>query len=226
MTKIERKKEKAEPFPENTYQNISLDNLLLYSIFSLEKKNIECRFENIVAESFELFPSKFSLHGYPEYPDARRVFNALMRASGGLPTSKEKLVSGSMKDIFRLTKEGLERIKSIQVMLNLQSENEYIYKILIDKRRKTDVDKRGKMGRVLYTVERHPLYIEYREHKEKTRVPEALLRDILFSTMETSYEKLSEKMNILMNYCDLLGRNDIKEFLLFCKSKHKEIFGD
>jgi len=77
MGEIKRQKEKSQPFPDDTYQNLTIDDLILYALFSLEEKGVEGRFENIVAEGFEMFPKKFYLHGYPEYPDARRVFNSV-----------------------------------------------------------------------------------------------------------------------------------------------------
>ena len=80
------------------------------------------------------------------------------------------------------------------------------------------------MASVLREIERHPLYIQYLKDKEQTEVPETLLRDLLFATMETSEEKLREKMRTLIEYCNALGKKDIEEFLKFCSNKHKKIF--
>ena len=56
-------------------------------------------------------------------------------------------------------------------------------------------------------------------------VPETLLRDLLFATMDTSNEELEENLEKLKEYCDLLGREDIKEFFEFCAAQHRDIFG-
>ncbi|MCD6578009.1 hypothetical protein J7L48_00870 [bacterium] len=217
MGEIKRQKEKSQPFPDDTYQNLTIDDLILYALFSLEKKGVEGRFENIVAEGFEMFPKKFYLHGYPEYPDARRVFNSVMRMSGGLPTNQEKLIVGNMKSFFTLTERGLERLKAIQMKLQTGEDDKIGIKTKIE-------DKRGKMGRMLWEIETHPLYRQYLINGENTDIPETLLRNLLFATMETPKKRLEEKMSMLIGYCESLGRDDIKKFLIFCKNKHKEIF--
>lgn len=53
-------------FSSNLYRDISLDELVTYSIFILLEESKEATFENIVAKCFELFPEKFSLIGYPQ----------------------------------------------------------------------------------------------------------------------------------------------------------------
>ena len=104
MSNIKKKKENAKPFLENVYQNLSLTDLVLFGLFSLETKSIEADFPNLVAECFELFPNKFSLQGYPKYPDSWRVGREIQRMSGTLPSHGiEKLVIGNIKSNFRLT---------------------------------------------------------------------------------------------------------------------------
>jgi len=109
MGEAKRKKERAKPFPEKAYMDIPLSDLVLYAVFSLETKKVETTFENIVAECFELFPKKFSLHGYPEYPDANRVRREIQRLEGTLSSPGiEKLVDGNMKTSYRITEKGLK----------------------------------------------------------------------------------------------------------------------
>ena len=138
-----------------------------------------------------------------------------MRTSGVLRIG-EDLISGNIKDVFKVIEKGLKRIKIISQLLEVSETSEIDRKL---------PDKRGKIGRVLYAVENHSLYKEYLKYGKKTNVSESALRDLLFSTMETPNEKLREKMKILIEYCEIIGRGDIKEFLQFCKSKQKEIFG-
>jgi len=220
LSEIKRRKDKAKPFPLGSYEDLPLTDLVLYALFSLEEKGIETTFENLVAESFELFPRRFSLQGYPDYPDANRVRREIQRIEGTLSSlGVEKLADGNMKTSYKITGRGVERLRYVQARLQT-GVNE---KTSIQKRIE---DKRSKMGRVLYELEKHPLYKEYLRSGRNMDVPETLLRDLLFSTMETSYEKLREKMNTLIEYCVALGREDIKEFLLHCKDKHEKIFED
>jgi hypothetical protein len=55
------------------YLPIEKDRLILFAIDYLSSKNIEVTFDKLTVASFKLFPKKFSLIGFPEYPDAKTV---------------------------------------------------------------------------------------------------------------------------------------------------------
>lgn len=61
-----------ESFEEAKYENIDLDHLMMYAIGRLAKISVDLSFENAVVASFKLFPKKFSLLGFPNYPDQPR----------------------------------------------------------------------------------------------------------------------------------------------------------
>jgi len=218
MSEFKRTKEKAKSFPEKVYRDISLSDLVLYALFSLKNKGIETTFENIVAESYELFPKKFYLPGYPEYPDANRVRREIQRIEGTLSTpGMKKLAKGNMKTSYEITEEGLQRLKLIEEKLTRDvGAKESIEKEI--------EDRRGKMGRLLYEIERHPLYKQYTSSKEDLAVPVSLLRDLLLATMETPFNELRERMNRLIKYCEAFNKQDLKMFLELCKKKNKHIF--
>lgn len=60
-----------KPFNPSTYGSIDLDRLVIYAIVKLEELGIELSLENIIVGTFKLFPNKFSLAGYPEFPANR-----------------------------------------------------------------------------------------------------------------------------------------------------------
>lgn len=217
MTGIKRYREKSQPFPEDTYLNSRLSDLVLYAVFSLETKGIEATFPKLVVESYRLFPKKFHLQGYPEYPDANRVRTEMQRMEGKLPSSDPKLVMGSMKTSYKITDAGFKKLKEIQVKLASGDKD----RREIDKKFS---DRRQKMGKVLLELEKHPLYQRYLQKGQVIDVPESLLRDLLFATMETSHESLREKIKTLKEYCDALDKKDLNDFLEFCSMKHKGIF--
>ena len=121
-----------------------------------------------------------------------------------------------MKTNYKITDKGLQKLKEIQTRLKYSD-----FDIQISSRIK---DRRGKIARIILEIEKHPLYKNYLRDREKIEVPETLLRDLLFATMDTPEEELRENLKNLVEYCDLLGRNDIKKFLEFCALKHREIF--
>ena len=67
--KAKDKIEKLQKIDETKYKNIGLDHLVMYAIGELDKMKADLSFENAVVASFKLFPKKFSLPGFPEYPD-------------------------------------------------------------------------------------------------------------------------------------------------------------
>jgi len=59
---------------EKDYMALNKDRLTLFAVSFLESKKIEPTFDKIVVASFRLFPKKFSLIGFPEYPDGRTIY--------------------------------------------------------------------------------------------------------------------------------------------------------
>ena len=67
------------PFEPECYGDLDLNRLAAYAIHLLEESKIVPSFENLVVTLFKAFPEKFSLPGYPEYPDAARANRALFQ---------------------------------------------------------------------------------------------------------------------------------------------------
>lgn len=175
-----------------------------------------------MAEAYELFPKKFHLPGYPDYPDANRVRREIQRIEGTLSTpGMKKLAKGNMKTSYEITEEGLQRLKLIEEKLA----RDLSTKISIEKEME---DRRGKMGRLLSEIEKHPLYRQYTDSlsKNNIEIPEHLLRDLLLATMETPVEELRERMERLIKYCEAFNKQQLKQFLELCKKKNKHIFSE
>jgi hypothetical protein len=219
MTKLKKKISRSKPFFEDQYSSIPLRELVLYSVFSLQEQNVETNFENIVVESFELFPKKFSLQSYPEYPDTNRIRREIQRIEGSTFQAKgiDQYLVGNLKTTYKFTDKGMEQLSKLQDALNISTKD----RIQVEKKLK---DIRGKYGRVLNEIEKHPAYKKFLEEGENLEVSETLLRDILFATMETPNEKLRDTMNTLIGYSDALNRDDIKKFLKFLSIKFSTLF--
>ena len=70
-----------KPMPYEKYSNINHDKLLLYCIWKLKSNNFEVLEPDVGILAFKLFPKKFSLVGYPNFPDlvkARNTFGIFM----------------------------------------------------------------------------------------------------------------------------------------------------
>lgn len=68
---------KLESMESTSYVGESLDGLVAVAILRLHEESIETTMENIVVTAYKLFPDKFSMISFPEYPDYMRVFTSV-----------------------------------------------------------------------------------------------------------------------------------------------------
>ena len=101
--------EAFEPYPEASYANIDLAGLASFAIKRLQELQIPTSFENLVVALFRLFPTKFCLEDFDEYPDAARVGRTLLQ----LGPKYRNWARGSVQKGFVLTESGVA--KAVQV---------------------------------------------------------------------------------------------------------------
>ena len=87
-------------FEEELYQRISLNDLIIFSIYSVSVKRGKCTFERLVKECFTLFPKSFSFPKLLKWPDSRKLDRPLRSLR------KRKLITSDPKTFFSLTKSG------------------------------------------------------------------------------------------------------------------------
>ena len=83
------------------YEGETLDHLTLIGITKLNEYQIPASYDNITAILFKLFPHKFSLRDFFEYPDARTSFQSIAHCKTLL-----LLKGGYQKGVFTLTGAG------------------------------------------------------------------------------------------------------------------------
>jgi len=88
-------------------KNISINDLILFSIYSLAERKKECAFEELVKECFTLFPKSFSFIKFPKWPDSRKVDRPLRTLR------KRKMITGEPKTFFKLTNLGKKTAEEI-----------------------------------------------------------------------------------------------------------------
>jgi len=87
-------------FEEELYKRESINNLIIFSIYSLTKNGKDCTFENLVKRCFSLFPRTFSFSQFSKWPDARKLDRPLRTLRN------KKLITGDPKTSFSLTQRG------------------------------------------------------------------------------------------------------------------------
>src|SRR5271157_3228177 len=94
------------------YRGISLGELAAYAVKVLIDNQMDCSYENVAVLLFKLFPEKFSLVGFPEYPDGKRVLNSI-----SLDARHGGYVLGGRSMGWRLTDKGNEVAERTQQLL-------------------------------------------------------------------------------------------------------------
>lgn len=83
-----------EPFSPDLYSEIGLNQLLVYAVSYLEEQRYRGTIENIAVVAHRFFPNKYSLIGYPQFPDAARVQRVILHLGPkyvGLLEGKNKI---------------------------------------------------------------------------------------------------------------------------------------
>ena len=79
VANMDRKKfwKDLKPYKLELYQGEALAKLTTVGILKLHNAEIDANFENITVILYKLFPEKYSLVGFPEFPDTLRVNRAM-----------------------------------------------------------------------------------------------------------------------------------------------------
>ncbi len=100
-----------KPIDFSLYKTASIVDLILFSIHSINLKKEKCTFGRLQKECFELFPKMFAFSEYPDWPDSRKLDRPLRTLRS------QKLIKGTPKTVFTLTKKGKKRALEIREKL-------------------------------------------------------------------------------------------------------------
>lgn len=106
------------------YSSLDKDRLVLFAVEFLESRKIEPTFDKIVVATFRLFPKKFSLIGFPEYPDGRTIYYCAFNHC----TLTKKWLFGNVQSGFKVTERGKYFLDETKKMLGGKIKITRIYK--------------------------------------------------------------------------------------------------
>jgi len=198
----------------NLYRDISLDELVTYCVFLLQEEKKEATFENIVAQCFELFPEKFSLIGYPHWPDSARVNKSWLRCRTDF-----RYIKGSVKSGFTLTSKGLEVVERVQRRLKRPVSEKFIVS-------KKKAHERSKEEKFINELENSEVFKRYVIDHEQIEISHFEFCDMLYCTLESSAKTLKENLDKLKGYAQRLNRSKTLNFLLFAEKKFSHLLKD
>jgi hypothetical protein len=98
---------------QGDYSSLDKDRLVLFAVNFLESRKIEPTFDKIVVATFRLFPKKFSLIGFSEYPDGRTIYYCAYNHC----TLTKKWLFGNVQSAFKITERGRYFLDETKKML-------------------------------------------------------------------------------------------------------------
>lgn len=201
--------EKLKPFDFSKYENIDLDLLVMYAMAQLEKIGADLSFENAVVATFKFFPKKFSLLGFPSYPDSLRIYSSLWRCS---TDKKKQWLGGKIRQGFIITERSRTFIKKAEDLLTGKSEK--VKKATSKTRRKESI---------LAEVESSSAYLKYKDGK-KDYITESDFCYLLQGTLDSPRDILRKNLVVLKMFANELHHDDILNFIKWLENRFPKFF--
>lgn len=199
-----------EPFAESLYSGLDLDRLTAYGVRLLSDRDLPVTFENVVVTLFRLFPAKFSIVGYPEYPDAARINRAILHC---FPKYRNYL-SGRARTGYRLTHQG--EVAAEEAASALAGAGKPA------KRRRTAA--RGVADNFMREVSDSKAFAAFTAGSYESIDVYDVTR-LLHATPNSPKQVLQRNMEQLVAYSKETGRDDVLKFLTWASETFPELAG-
>jgi hypothetical protein len=197
--------EDFKAYDSEAYEKIDLDRLAMIAVSELHERNIDLSSENAVVACFKLFPKKFALSGYPNYPDSDRIRNCLNRCT----RSSKKWLSGKALHGFGITERSIPIVREARALLTGRK---------IKKTKATSQTRRKES--LVAELKASSAFSKYSE-KETDKVSAADLCIALQGTLDSSKEILRDNLNTLKTFATEIEDQKAAEFLDWLENKFK-----
>lgn len=97
------------PYPTDMYQGYALVSLTASSVYLLQEWGLLTSFENIAVLNHRLFPSKFAMVAWPQFPDGNRTNRSILQMR---PKYRNLATSVTDKGVF-LNERGVNEAKAV-----------------------------------------------------------------------------------------------------------------
>ncbi len=104
---------KLRPFVTELYSRYALTSLAAYGVFWLQEWNITTSLENLAVACQRMFPVKFGMVGWPQFPDINRINRSVLQMR---PKYRNLATSSPRKGVF-LNQNGLAEATAISAKL-------------------------------------------------------------------------------------------------------------
>lgn len=208
-------------FDPNNYTKVVLNDLVVYSVYYLHKQGLETASEDIISACFVLFPKRFSMRKYPQYPDS-----GVVSRRWGDCKHKGYLRGNAVKG-FQITARGIKRAEKVEKLLGKP-----LKPVRVAKAKAVKPAVPGKEA-VHPELKRHAKkYVRsiemsdaYKHFKKGAPLNEFDFRSMLLCTMESPPATLARNLNQFKEYVNIRDRKDLSSFLEFCEGKFSSLLG-
>lgn len=192
---------------------LNIDQLLLFSLSELINKGRQTTFENLVVESFKLFPNEFGLKGFiTKYPDSARINKTWLRCR-----TDRKWISGSVAHGFVTTPLGEKELYKIKKKIKGKTRIYKDYQI-------QHGDKRTKSGRIIEHIEKHNSFVKYIKNKKSPNISDYEVCDLIFCTLDSFPETRRKNLDEIKKLVEVYKRKDILNFLEWIEKNKRHLF--
>jgi hypothetical protein len=199
-------------FSSDIYSRVALNDLVTYAVYFLSQSGSEINAEDIVAACFKLFPARFQLRGYPEWPDSTVVNKRW------LDCRDRGLLHGSTAGGFSLTAKGLELAEKTSAIIT--GKQRPFRKLGLDK---VSGEMRTRAGRFVKSLETSEAFQKFVDEGHSASISEFDFRNMLLCTMESSAATLQNNLDQFRQYASLYQSTELLEFLDFCRVKFNSL---
>lgn len=197
---------------------LSDKDIAFYALYILGGWQKRIHTEDIALKCYQLAPSKFSWVKYPQYPDvapARFALEAAKKPENGALVKGESERKRTAQSIggWLLTTTGVQWIKA-----NKPRIEQYLGE-------HTPVGDRLSSDRRLKELLESIAYKKFRDYGEKAEISHADFAESLVCTVNTRVEVLKDRLDLLYSTAEELGREEVKDYVNFCRKKFTLLLG-
>ncbi|MGK2962569.1 MAG: hypothetical protein ACSLFK_10550 [Gemmatimonadaceae bacterium] len=205
--------------PARSYEDFDLNRLVVFVISSLDQMDVPATLENIAVAAHRLFPKRFALVGYPQFPDAVRVSRALLQ----LRPKYRNWATGKTRIGWSLNETGTAQARAVARALSASSSEPHE---LTDDDTAPEKDVRGDrtfgQDAELARIRRTALFAKYHANWNGAAVLEVF--DVLNAYTHTPAAQLNKKLRELKSAAAEAGDDETLEFLKKLRTQFAAVF--
>jgi hypothetical protein len=190
---------------QGNYMPLDKDRLVLFAVDYLESKKIEPTFDKVVVTTYKFFPRKFSLIGFPEYPDGKTIYYCAYNHC----TLTKKWLFGNVQSGFKVTERGKYFLEETRKMLEGKIELTRTYQVSPRRKEITFITLLKRTNAYKKYAQGENAIVNRSEILEALRIP------------SSSQSLIQTRLAKYVEYANRVNETSVLGFLNFAKDKLK-----